>query len=97
MNETVERGFNINKDILIENLSHDSLTGLKVNCIISQWQGRMILSCKMAYQKYHQKQERKKSISESSKRKLKEEEIGSAKQKKLDLINRAMEEIEADI
>ena len=57
----------------------------------------MILSCKMAYQKFYQAQWKKKSSSESNKRKLKEEEIGSAKQKKLDLINKAMEEIEADI
>ena len=44
----------------------------------------------------HKAQEKKKSNSKSNKRKLKKEEIVSAKQKKLDL-NKAIEEIEADI
>ena len=60
----------------------------------------MILSCKMAYQKYSQTQEKKKasieSVKKGNKRKLKEEEIISDKRKKLDL-DKAIEELQADI
>ena len=60
----------------------------------------MILSCKMAYQKYSQAQEKKKASTESvkkaNKHKLKEEEIISAKRKKVDL-DKAIEKLQADI
>ena len=60
----------------------------------------MILSCKMVYQKYSQAQEKKKASAESVKKankpKLKEEEIISAKRKKLEL-DKAIEELQADI
>ena len=60
----------------------------------------MILSCKMAYQKYSQAQEKKKASTESvkkaNKHKLKDEEIISAKRKKVDL-DKAIEKLQADI
>ena len=97
---SIERGFNINKDILIENLSQESLIGQRiVYDHIKSSEGKlhdfpiykeMIFSCKMAYQKYHQAQQEKKSSSEvfekSRKRQLKQEEIMSAKRKKIALI-----------
>ena len=96
----VFRGFNINKDIMIENLSQESLIGKRfMYDLIKSSEGKlldfpiskeMILSCKMAYQKYHQAQQEKKSSSEvfekSRKRQLKQEEIMSAKRKKIALI-----------
>ena len=102
---SIERGFNINKDILIENLSQESLIGQRImydhiklhNFPITM---EMILSCKMVYPKYSQAQEKKKvsteSVKKANKRKLKEEEIISAKRKKLDL-DKAIEELQADI
>ena len=56
---SIERGFNINKDILIENLSQESLIGQRImydhiklhNFPITM---EMILSCKTVYQKYSQ-------------------------------------------
>ena len=107
---SIERGFNINKDILIENLSQESLIGQRIMYDhIKSFDGKlhnfpitreMILSCKMAYQKYSQAQEKKKASTESvkkaNKHMLKEEEIISAKRKKLEL-DKAIEELQADI
>ena len=75
---SIERGFNINKDIFIENLSQESLIGQRiVYDHIKSFDGKlhnfpitreMILSCKMAYQKYSQAQEKKKASTESVKK-----------------------------
>ena len=67
---SIERGFNINKDLLVENLSQESLIAQRlVYDRVRSFDGKvhdfpitqkLILACKLAYQKYNQAQSEKK-------------------------------------
>jgi hypothetical protein len=97
----IERGFNVNKEVLVENLAEESMisqrlvydqlraTGEKIPTIkISR---ELVISCKSAYRKYQQSLEEKRESaasadsSVSNKRKLKMEEVLTVKRKKTEV------------
>ena len=96
---SIERGFNVNSEVLVENLLQESLISQRI--VYDQLRSyeakipdipitrKMILSCKGAHQKYTQsladKQKDKVDDEKSKKRKLKQEEVMSVKRRKTDL------------
>ena len=92
---SVEHGFNINKQTMVDNLQHVSLSSLRMIYDEIQVHGsvkefpitnKLMLSCKSASRKYKEEQEKKnkseKESNENNKRKLLNEEMLIVKKKK---------------
>ena len=107
---SIERGFNINKEVLVENLQQESLVSQRI--VYDQLRSydvkiheipitrQMILSCKAAHSKYirslEDKQKESADDEKSKKRKLKQEEVMSVKRRKTDVEN-AVKSLKKDI
>lgn len=106
----IERGFNVNKEVQVENLMKESLISQRI--VYDQLRSseskiheipiprQLILSCKSAHQRYAQSLEEKRKVSgdeqKSQKRKLKQEEIICVKRQKSD-VEHAVVALKAEI
>ena len=93
----IECGFSVNKDLLVENLGEQSLTGqrlvydyfssLNTNIYKYMIQNNLIKSCKLPYSKYkialEQKKDNTKASEKDKKQKLKMDEIVKVKKQRL--------------
>ena len=107
---SIERGFNVNKDVIVVHLAKESLVAQRlVYDQVKAYNGKihefpitrkLVLSCKSAYSKYQQslldKREVARDNEESCKQKLKQEEVATVKRRRME-VEKAVDSLKAEI